>query len=53
MKGAPSGDEPLIPEVGFYDAGQWIALYYGLIGYWTGKVPLSRIHASIDELRGS
>jgi hypothetical protein len=51
MKGAPRGDEPLIPEVGYYEPGQWIALYYGHIGYWPGKVPLGRIHASVDELR--
>ncbi|MEK3988550.1 MULTISPECIES: cyclophilin-like fold protein [Robertmurraya] len=51
MKGAPRGDEPEIPEVGYYEPGQWIALYYGYIGYWPGKVPLGRINASIDELR--
>lgn len=51
MEGAPRGDDPLIPEVGYYQPGQWIALYYGPIGYWSGKVPLGRIDASIDELR--
>jgi hypothetical protein len=51
MEGAPSGDEPQIPEVGYYAPGQWIALYYGPIGYWPGKVPLGRIHASVEELR--
>ncbi|AVA21202.1 MULTISPECIES: cyclophilin-like fold protein [unclassified Rhizobium] len=51
MKGAPRGDEPEIPEVGYYEPGQWIALYYGYIGYWPGKVPLGRIHASVDEVR--
>ena len=28
MKNAPAGDNPLIPEVGYYQPGQWIALYY-------------------------
>ncbi|MGY5776340.1 cyclophilin-like fold protein [Rhizobium sp. LEGMi135b] len=51
MKGAPKGDEPEIPEVGYYEPGRWIALYYGPIGYWPGKVPLGRIHASVDEIR--
>ena len=50
MKGAPKGDDPAIPEVGYYEPGQWIAIYYGPIGYWAGKVPLGRIDASIDEL---
>ncbi len=51
MDGAPPGDDPLIPEVGYYQPGQWIALYYGPIGYWSGKVPLGKIDASIEELR--
>lgn len=51
MKGAPDGDEPEIPEVGYYEPGQWIALYYGPIGYWPGKVPLGQINASVEELR--
>lgn len=50
MEGAPRGDNPGIPEVGYYQPGQWIALYYGPIGYWAGKVPLGKIHATIDEL---
>lgn len=50
MEGAPAGDEPLIPEVGYYEPGNWIAIYYGYIGYWSGKVPLGRIDASIEEL---
>lgn len=51
MENAPPGDDPLIPEVGYYQPGPWIALYYGPIGYWSGKVPLGKIDASIDELR--
>ena len=51
MKGAPSGDNPLIPEFGYYHPGKWLAIYYGHIGYWSGKVPLGRINASIDQLR--
>ncbi|MFT3691329.1 cyclophilin-like fold protein [Paenirhodobacter sp.] len=51
MEGAPRGDDPLIPEVGYYHPGKWIALYYGPIGYWSGKVPLGTINASVDELR--
>lgn len=51
MKGAPPGDNPEIPEVGYYEPGRWIALYYGPIGYWSGKVPLGKIDASIDALR--
>lgn len=51
MEGAPPGDDPRIPEVGYYDPSRWIALYYGPIGYWPGKVPLGRIDASVDELR--
>ncbi len=50
MEGAPEGDEPEIPEFGYYEPGQWLALYYGYIGYWSGKVPLGRINASVDEL---
>ncbi|KAF1035259.1 MAG: hypothetical protein GAK33_04857 [Burkholderia lata] len=51
MEGAPPGDNPRIPEVGYYEPGRWIALYYGPIGYWAGKVPLGKIDASIAELR--
>lgn len=50
MENAPRGDEPEIPEVGYYAPGQWIAVYFGPIGYWSGKVPLGRIHASVDEI---
>ena len=49
--GAPEGDNPKIPEVGYYRPGNWIALYYGFIGYWEGKVPLGQIDASPDEIR--
>ncbi|WP_339401649.1 cyclophilin-like fold protein, partial [Klebsiella pneumoniae] len=35
---------------GYYAPGQWIAVYFGPIGYWSGKVPLGRIHASVDEI---
>ena len=51
MEGAPDGDDPQIPEVGYYEPGNWIALYYGPIGYWPGKVPLGRIDATIEQLR--
>lgn len=51
MQNAPAGDNPKIPEVGYYRPGNWIALYYGYIGYWSGKVPLGQIHASTNELR--
>lgn len=51
MLGAPEGDNPKIPEVGYYRPGNWIALYYGFIGYWEGKVPLGQIDASPDEIR--
>ena len=51
MKGAPAGDDPEIPEFGYYHPGRWLAIYYGPIGYWSGKVPLGRINASLDELR--
>ena len=51
MENAPQGDCPLIPEVGYYKPGNWIALYYGEIGYWSGKVPLGTIDASSDELK--
>lgn len=50
MEGAPRGDNPKIPEVGYYAPGQWIALYYGPIGYWPGKVPLGRIAATKAEI---
>lgn len=51
MEGAPPGDDPRIPEVGYYEPSRWIALYYGPIGYWPGKVPLGRIDAGVAELR--
>lgn len=51
MKGAPQGDNPKIPEFGYYHPGKWLAIYYGYIGYWGGKVPLGRINASVSELR--
>lgn len=51
MKGAPAGDNPEIPEFGYYEPGKWLAIYYGHIGYWSGKVPLGKINASVDELR--
>lgn len=50
MKGAPPSDDPGIPEVGYYEPGRWIAISYGPIGNWPGKVPLGRIRASINEL---
>lgn len=50
MDGAPEGDNPEIPEVGYYEPGNWIALYYGPIGYWPGKVPLGRINATVEQL---
>ena len=50
MQGAPEGDDPGIPEFGYYEPGQWLAIYYGYIGYWPGKVPLGQINASIEEL---
>ena len=50
MQRAPEGDNPEIPEVGYYEPGNWIALYYGPIGYWPGKVPLGRIDASVEQL---
>ena len=52
MENAPEGDEPGIPEVGYYKPGNWIALYYGYIGYWSGKVPLGKIDATTLELSG-
>ena len=51
MQNAPDGDDPEIPEFGYYHPGQWLAIYYGHIGYWSGKVPLGRINATVDELR--
>ena len=51
MGNAPDGDDPKIPEVGYYHPGQWIALYYGPTAYWAGKVPPFRIVATVDELR--
>lgn len=50
MEGAPEGDDPAYPELGFYEPGNWIAIYYGHIGYFAGKVPLGQIHATVDEL---
>lgn len=50
MENAPDGDEPLIPEVGYYEPGNWIAIYYGYIGYWSGKAPLGTIDATTEEL---
>lgn len=51
MQGAPSGDDPKWPEVGWYEPGQWIALYYGHIGYYPGKVPLGTIDATNEQIR--
>ena len=51
MAGAPKGDNPLIPEFGYYHPSQWLAIYYGPIGYWSGKVPLGKINATIEELK--
>lgn len=50
MDGAPDGDDPLWPEVGWYEPGGWIAIYYGRIGYFTGKVPLGAIDATNEQL---
>ena len=50
MENAPQGDCPLIPEVGYYEPGNWIAIYYGFIGYWPGKVPLGKIDASTSDI---
>ena len=51
MQDAPDGDEPLYPEVGYYEPGNWIALYYGKIGYWSGKIPLGKISATNEQLK--
>ena len=45
------GDEPGIPEVGYYEPGNWIALYFGYIGYWSGKIPVGKIQATCDEIK--
>jgi hypothetical protein len=50
MNGAPDGDDPLWPEVGWYEPGGWIAIYYGHIGYFAGKVPLGTIDATNEQL---
>ena len=50
MEKAPKGDDPELLELGYYEPGQWLALYYGYIGYWSEKVPLGKINASIKEL---
>jgi hypothetical protein len=47
---APGSDDPGIPEVGYYESGKWIAIYYGPIGDWPGKVPLEKIRATVGEL---
>lgn len=44
------GDEPGIPEVGYYEPGNWIALYFGYIGYWSGKIPVGKIQATCEEI---
>lgn len=44
------GDEPGIPEVGYYEPGNWIALYFGYIGYWSGKIPIGKIQATCEEI---
>ena len=51
MQDAPDGDEPLYPEVGYYEPGNWIALYYGKIGYWSGKIPLGKNSATNEQLK--
>lgn len=50
MKNAPKGDTPLYPEVGYYQPGNWIAIYYGDIGYWPGKVPLGTINSTTEKI---
>ena len=50
MEDYTGGDEPGIPEVGYYEPGNWIALYFGYIGYWSGKIPVGRINASCEEI---
>lgn len=50
MKDAPKGDDPELLELGYYEPGQWLALYYGYIGYWAGKVPLGKINSTIEEI---
>ena len=45
------GDEPGIPELGYYEPGNWVALYYGYIGYWSGKIPLGKINATCDQIK--
>lgn len=52
MKDYTGGDDPAIPELGYYEPGNWIALYFGHIGYWSGKIPLGTIHATPDEIKG-
>lgn len=44
------GDEPWIPELGYYEPGNWIAMYFGYIGYWSGKIPLGRIEAACEKI---
>lgn len=50
MEDYTGGDEPGIPEVGYYEPGNWIALYFGYIGYWSGKIPVGRINATCEEI---
>ncbi|MDR0484480.1 MAG: hypothetical protein LBH40_04320 [Alphaproteobacteria bacterium] len=50
IKNAPEGDTPRFPELGYYQPGQWLAVYYGHIGYFIGKVPLGKVNTTNNAL---
>lgn len=42
MEGVPAGDDPEPYDIGYYEPGGVLVLYYGDVGYWNGIVRLGR-----------
>lgn len=51
MEGVPAGDDPEPYDIGYYEPGGVVVLYYRDVGYWNGIVRLGRFVDPDDVVR--
>jgi hypothetical protein len=51
MEGVPAGDDPEPYDIGYYEPGGVLVLYYRDVGYWNGIVRLGRFVDPDDVVR--
>ena len=51
MEGVPAGDDPEPYDIGYYEPGGVLVLYYRDVGYWNGIVRLGRFVDPDDAVR--